>query len=170
MPSENALDNRTKLPLALELPTAVGLALMTGFIFNMSVVTAPALNELPPEQALAAWKRINSKVRHSRNPLFPLTVFGTGLLTLACTAASWRPRLKGWCLSSALLYWIGVIGTTFTVEAGINHAVVAATEAPPELPRMLSRWLAGNHVRAISAGAAFIVGWLGFHNAPKPPR
>jgi uncharacterized membrane protein len=170
MRTVNEADNRRELPLALELPTAVGLALMAGFIFNMSVATAPALNELPPEQALAAWKGINSKVRDSRNPLFPLTVFGTGLLTLACTAASWRSRLRGWCLTSALLYWIGVIGTTFTVEAGINNAVVAATEPPPELPRMLSRWLAGNHVRATSALAAFLVAWLGFHNSPKSTR
>jgi len=34
---------------------------------NMSLVAAPALNALSPEQALAAWKRINSTVR---NPLF----------------------------------------------------------------------------------------------------
>jgi len=31
-----------RFPLALELPTAIGLALMAGFLFNMSVVTAPA--------------------------------------------------------------------------------------------------------------------------------
>ena len=42
------------VPLALELATVVGLALMAGFLFNMSVVTAPALNALSPEQALAA--------------------------------------------------------------------------------------------------------------------
>jgi uncharacterized membrane protein len=47
----NDVDKRTKLPLALELPAAAGLALMAGFLFNMSVVTAPALNGLSPEQA-----------------------------------------------------------------------------------------------------------------------
>jgi hypothetical protein len=45
---------RSRLPLALELTTAIGLALMAGFLFNMSVVTAPALNALSPQQALAA--------------------------------------------------------------------------------------------------------------------
>jgi uncharacterized membrane protein len=88
MRSVNEADNRPELPVALVLPTAVGLALTAGFIFNMSTVTAPALNELSPEQALAAWKRINSKVRNSRVPLFPLTVFGTGL-------QRWRVRRWG---------------------------------------------------------------------------
>jgi len=148
-----------KVPLALELLTAVGLALMAGFLFNMSVVTAPALNTLSPEQALAGWKRINSTVR---NPLFAGTAFGTAVLVVACAAVAWRSQLKAWCLSFALLYVIGVIGTTFTVEVGINRAIVLATAPPPELPRMLSTWLLGNHIRAVSALAAFVVAWLGF--------
>jgi len=148
-----------RLPLALELPTAIGLALMAGFLFNMSVVTAPALNALSPQQALVAWKGINSTVR---NPLFAGTAFGTAVLVLACTAVAWRSRLRRWCLSFALLYLIGVIGTTFTVEVGINRAIVLASDPPPELPHMLSAWLFGNHIRAISALAAFVVAWLGF--------
>ena len=154
------------LPLALELPTAIGLALMAGFLFNMSVVTAPALDALSPEQALAAWKGINSTVR---NPLFAGTAFGTALLVVACTAVAWRSQLRGWCLSFALLYLIGVIGTTFAVENGINNAIIAATQPPPELPHMLSTWLAGNHIRAVSALAAFVVAWLGFRR-PIPNK
>jgi len=146
-------------PLALELPTAIGLALMAGFLFNMSVVTAPALDALSPEQALAAWKGINSTVR---NPLFAGTAFGTAVLVVVCAAVAWRSQLRGWCLSFALLYLVGVIGTTFTVEVGINRAVVLASEPPPELPHMLSTWLIGNHIRAVSALAAFVVAWLGF--------
>jgi uncharacterized membrane protein len=148
-----------KVPLALELLTAVGLALMAGFLFNMSVVTAPALDSLSPEQALAGWKGINSTVR---NPLFAGTAFGTAVLVVACAAVAWRSQLRAWCLSSALLYVIGVIGTTFTVEVGINRAIVLATAPPPELPRMLSTWLLANHIRALSALAAFVVAWLGF--------
>jgi hypothetical protein len=82
--------NEPRVPLALELTTTVGLALMAGFTFNMSTVTAPALNALSPEQALAAWKRINFTVR---NPLFPATAFGTALLVVACAAVAWRSRL-----------------------------------------------------------------------------
>lgn len=149
----------SKIPLVLELATAIGLALMAGFLFNMSVVTAPALDALSSEQALAAWKGINSTVR---NPLFAGTAFGTAVLVLACTAVGWRSQLRGWCLSFALLYLIGVIGTTFTVEAGINRSIVLATAPPPELPRMLATWLLGNHIRAVSALAAFVVAWLGF--------
>ena len=146
-------------PLALQLPTAIGLALMAGFLFNMSVVTAPALNALAPQQALAAWKGINATVR---NPLFSGTAFGTAVLVVACTAVAWPSRLRSWCLGFALLYLVGVIGTTFTVEAGINRAIVLASEPPPALPRMLSTWLAGNHIRALSALAAFVVAWVGF--------
>jgi uncharacterized membrane protein len=149
----------SKVPLALELATAMGLALMTGFLFNMSVVTAPALDALSPEQALAAWKGINLTVR---NPLFAGTAFGTAVLVVACTVAAWRSQLKYWCLSFALLYVIGVIGTTVAVEAGINRAIVLATAPPPELPHMLATWLIGNHIRAVSALAAFVVAWLGF--------
>ena len=148
-----------RLPLALELPTAIGLALMAGFLFNMSVVTAPALNALSPQQALAAWKGINSTVR---NPLFAGTAFGTAVLVLACAAVAWRSRLRGWCLSFALLYLVGVIGTTFAAENSVNSAIIAATQPPPELKQMLATWLLGNHVRAVSALAAFVVAWLGF--------
>jgi len=151
-----------RFPLALELPTAIGLALMAGFLFNMSVVTAPALNALSPEQALAAWKGINSMVR---NPLFAGTAFGTAVLVVACTAVAWRSQLRAWCLSFALLYLVGVIGTTFTVEVGINRTIVLASEPPPELPRMLSTWLVGNHIRAVSALAAFVVAWLGLRQS-----
>lgn len=145
--------------LALELLTAVGLALVAGFLFNMSVVTAPALNALSPEQALAAWKGINAT---ARNPLFAGTAFGTAVLVVACAAVAWRSQLRGWCLSFALLYLVGVIGSTFTVEVGINRAIVLASAPPPELPRMLAAWLLGNHIRALSALAAFVVAWLGF--------
>lgn len=151
-----------KVPLALELATVVGLALMAGFLFNMSVVTAPALNALRPEPALAAWKGINSTVR---NPLFAGTAFGTAVLVVACAAVAWRSRLRVWCLSFAMLYLIGVIGTTFAVENNINNAIIAATQPPPELSQMLSTWLAGNHIRALSALAAFVVAWVGFRQS-----
>ena len=150
-----------RLPLAVELATAVGLALMAGFLFNMSVVTAPALNALPPQQALAAWKGINTTVR---NPLFAGTAFGTAVLVLTCAALAWRSQIRAWCLSFALLYLVGVMGTTFAVEAGINRAIVVATSPPPDLPSMLSTWLLGNHVRALSALAAFVMAWLGFRD------
>jgi uncharacterized membrane protein len=151
-----------RVPLALELLTTVGLALMAGFLFNMSVVTAPALNALSPEQGLAAWKGINSTVR---NPLFAGTAFGTAVLVAACAVLAWRSQLRAWCLSFALLYVIGVIGITFTVEVGINRAIVLASQPPPELPRMLSTWLVGNHIRALSALSAFVVAWLGFRQS-----
>jgi uncharacterized membrane protein len=84
-------------------------------------------------------------------------VFGTALLIVACAAVAWRSRLRVWCLSFALLYVIGVIGTSAAVENGINNAIIAASQPPPELPHMLSAWLAGNHVRALSTIAAFVV-------------
>jgi len=157
MGSVNESRKGRRVPLALELPTAVGLALMAGFLFNMSAVTAPALNALSPQQALAARKAINSTVR---NPLFAGTAFGAAVLVVACTAVAWRSRLRGWCLTFALLYVVGVIGITLTVEVGINRAIVLATEPPLELPRMLSTWLVGNHIRALSALAAFVVAWV----------
>ena len=157
--SASGIRKALQVPIALELLTAVGLALMAGFLFNMSVVTAPALNALPSEQALAAWKEINITVR---NPLFAGTALGTAVLVIACTGVAWRSQLRRWCLSFALLYLIGVIGTTFTVEVSINRAIVLANAPPPELPHMLSTWLLGNHVRALSALAAFVVAWLGF--------
>ena len=99
MRAENDPRQGPRVPLALELPTAVGLALMAGFLFNMSVVTAPALNALAPEQALAAWQGINATVR---NPLFAGTAFGTGVLVVACAAVAWRSPRRGWCLTVAL--------------------------------------------------------------------
>lgn len=104
-----------------------------------------------------------------RNPLFAGTAFGTAVLVLACTVVAWRSQLRGWCLSFALLYLIGVIGTTFTVEVGINRALVLASDPPPELPRMLATWLLANHIRALSALAAFVMAWLGFQHRVSNP-
>ena len=56
-----------------------------GIPFNMSVVTTPALNALPPQQVLAGWKGINATVR---NPLFLGTAFGTAALSVACTPSA----------------------------------------------------------------------------------
>lgn len=158
----NELREARVVPLPLELATVIGLALMAGFLFNMSVVTAPALNALPSDSALAAWKGINSTVR---NPRFAGTAFGTALLVVGCCAVAWRSRLRVWCFGFTLLYLVGVIGTTFAVENSVNTAITAATQPPPELSRMLATWLAGNHVRALSALAAFLVAWLGFRKS-----
>ena len=147
-----------RVPIWLELLTAVGLSLMAGFLFNMSVVAAPAIDTLPPAQALAAWKAINVT---ARNPLFAGAAFGTAVLVVTCAAVTWHTRIRYWCLTLTLLYVIGVIGTTFAVEAGINNAIIATTTLPPDLPRMLSTWLAANHIRTLSALAAFVVAWLG---------
>jgi len=46
----------------------------------MSVVTAPVPNALPADQALAAWKGIDST---ARNPLFAGTALGTAVLVVA---------------------------------------------------------------------------------------
>lgn len=151
-----------RIPAALELLAAVGLALMAGFIFNMSVVTAPALDRLPPDQALAAWKAINRTVR---NPLFAGTALGTTLAVIACTVLAWRSRSRSFCLGFALLYLVGVMGTTVAVEAPINRAIVLATTPPADFQSMLSTWLLANHVRALSALAAFVVAWLGFRQS-----
>lgn len=164
MHSLNEARRGPRVPMWLELSTAIGLALMAGFLFNMSVVTAPAINALSPDQALAAWKGINATVR---NPLFAGTAFGTAVLVVACAAVGWRSQRRYWYLGFTLLYVIGVIGTTFAVEAGINNAIIAATSLPPDLSRMLSTWLAANHIRTLSALAAFVVAWLGFRR-PAP--
>jgi hypothetical protein len=59
------------------------------------------------------------------------------------------------------------------VEAGINDAIILATEPPPPLARMLPTWLVGNHLRALSALAAFVVyrrvRWR-FLQEPATPR
>jgi uncharacterized membrane protein len=57
MPSMNDIDKGAKLPLALELPTAIGLTLMAGFLFNLSIVTAPALNALSPDSSTRRLER-----------------------------------------------------------------------------------------------------------------
>lgn len=162
MPTVRSDSQSSSIPRWLELATVVGLALMAGFLFNMSVVTAPALNALPPPSALTAWKSINHTVR---NPLFAGTAFGAALLVAGCAIAGWRSPGRMRHISYALLYWIGVIGTTFVVENPVNMAVIAAIEPPADLPRMLSTWLAGNHVRTLSALTAFVVAWLAFRRS-----
>ena len=70
------------------------------------------------------------------------------------------------CMSFApLCSRVGVIGTTFAVEAGINKTIVLATVPPPDLSRILLTWLVANHIRALSALAAFVVSWLAFRRS-----
>jgi len=96
-----------------------------------------------------------------RDPLFAGTAFGTAVLAVACNAVALRSQLRGWCLSFALLYLIGVIGTTLS-------ALIAQSSW------RASRLLTATHAIDLACwkshtcgkrSCGFAVAWLGFRQS-----
>lgn len=144
---------------AAVLAVALGCLLSGGVFFAFSAFVLPALDALPPGQAVAAMQSMNVK---AVTPAFMALLFGTGL---ACAA------LGGWALlhrSSPGAWWIvagcavflaGAIGVTAAGNVPLNDALAAvpASGADQGWLDFAGRWSALNHVRTVSCAAAGVL-------------
>lgn len=151
-----------QLVLIVTFLAALGSGLMAGLFFTYSNSVMGGLARLPVAQGVAAMNHINVVIL---NPLF-LTIFmGTAVLALLLAIASvvgMTPR-PGWILLGAVLYIVGNIIITSTINVPMNNALAAvaadSTQAAQLWATYLDRWVFWNHVRAVActgALAAFI--------------
>ncbi|KOV82747.1 DUF1772 domain-containing protein [Nocardia sp. NRRL S-836] len=127
---------------------AVASGLMAGLFFAFSTAVMPALGDLPAEQARAAMRRINVRIR---NPLFLLVFAGNAVL---CGIEVFQGRYVG-----GLLYVVGSFVLTMAVNVPMNNRLERTDDA--YWPMYLRRWTLWNHIRAAACLAAAVTLSLG---------
>jgi uncharacterized membrane protein len=143
---------------AVAFAVALGCGLVAGTFFAFSTFVMPALNRLPPAQAVAAMQSIN---RLAVTPLFMLVVFGTAL---ACLGLAVRAGLTlqtpgaRWILAGCLLYLVGAIAVTVAANVPLNNALAVLDPHGPSAAghwaAYVRTWTAWNHVRCVASLAA----------------
>jgi uncharacterized membrane protein len=143
---------------ALVVVSSVLAGIVGGVFFAFSVFVMRALAQLAPAAGISAMQRINITVIH---PLFLGTFLGTvPLLAISVYFAytSGHTHMLAWLLGSFLVYTLGSVGVTLTLNvprnnrlAGMKHDSSAAVAYWPVYVR---EWLFWNHVRCTASIAA----------------
>jgi len=145
------------LHLTLTLAGAIGSGIVGGFFFAFSVCVMRALGDLPPQQGIAAMRRINVVVI---NPWFMTAFLGTALVCVALTVTT---LLRGsdattFVLLAAALYVVGSFGVTMAFNVPRNNALERADPTGASAERLwadyLVSWTRWNHVRTAASIAA----------------
>lgn len=145
---------------ALTLLATLGSGLIGGVFFAFSSFVMPALDRLPPPQAIAAMQAINIVVVRS---LFLVVFLGTAgicVLLIAHVLIAWAPQTI-WQLAGSGLYLIGTFAVTGVRNVPLNNELAAGIPSAPGSAdlwgRYVSEWTFWNHVRTLAALAASIL-------------
>jgi uncharacterized membrane protein len=138
--------------LALTIAAALGAGIAGGVFFGFSSFVMPALDRLPPAQAIAAMQSINVL---AVTPVFMTALFGTGLLCVALIVVALSgldEPYAGYLLAGGLVYLVGSPGLTMAYNVPRNNALDRIDPKSPEAPghwaRYMSEWTGANHLRA----------------------
>lgn len=125
-----------------------------GVFFAFSVFVMRALEQLPPEQGIAAMQRINVTVI---TPLFLGTFLGAVPLLAAAAYVAYSSGAAGamaWLLFALLAYTVGSVGVTMVFNVPCNNRLAALTATSPEArsywPVYVREWQRWNHVRCLA--------------------
>jgi uncharacterized membrane protein len=139
-----------RISTGLTLTAAGGSALMAGTYFAFSTFVMPALDRLPPSQAIAAMQSINTTIVGS--PFIPVflgtAVLGAGLAVAAVTGNAPNRALL---LSAAGAYLLGSFGVTMLANVPLNDALAARPAAHDAWQTYSAPWTGWNHVRTIGS-------------------
>ncbi|GAA1979028.1 DUF1772 domain-containing protein [Amycolatopsis minnesotensis] len=132
---------------------ALGSGLVGGVFFAFSSFVMPALDRLPPGEAMAAMRSIN--VFAPKPPLM-LAMMGTALVDVAAAVFSvvrWQGSGSWLVLAGCLVYLAGIIGMTAAFHVPRNNAldrgeIDAAAER--RWREYYDAWHPGNHVRSLA--------------------
>ncbi|AWH95672.1 anthrone oxygenase family protein [Dietzia psychralcaliphila] len=147
------------------LAATYGSALMMGFFATWSVAVLPGLDATGAQAAVRVMTSVNQTVL---TPAFATVFFGTPLalvLASVASAAEGAWVVTAACTAALFLYGLGVVGVTTTVNVPLNDALSRAHGDDPEAAwlRFATRWRPWNHVRAVSATAAFSLCLVAWH-------
>ena len=138
--------------LALTIATALGCGTAGGALFAFSSFVMPALDRLPPAQAIAAMQSINVR---AVTPVFMTALFGTGLLCVVVIVVgigALDEPYGGYLLAGGLVYLLGIPGVTMAYNVPRNNALdrldPQSTEAAAHWDRYMREWTRANHLRA----------------------
>lgn len=134
----------------------LGTGITAGIFYAFSSFVMKALDELPPDRAVAAMRSINVVVL---NGSFMLAFFGTGavcvlLIVTAATAGSGMSAAT--TIMACCVHLAGCLGVTMACNVPLNERLAAldAPSAADYWPSFMSRWILWNHVRTASAAVA----------------
>ena len=155
------MTNSDSLVAALTVAAAVGSGLVGGLLFGFSVAVMPALSRQSEACGMSAMQAINVVILNS---WFLLLFMGTAVVSfalaaMAVVAMADGPRLL--LLGGALLYLVGVFGTTMAINVPLNNRLARlAADRPQSWPlwrHYLQRWTRWNHVRSAAAAAGSLI-------------
>ena len=137
---------------------AIGSATVGGVFYGFSTFIMRGLRQLPTASGTAAMQQINLT---AVKPGLMAAMFGTAA---ACAAAAvWTgvressPRTAA-VVAGSVLYLVGAVGVTAAYNVPLNNTLAGLDPAAPGTDASwrdyLSRWTAGNHVRALACLAA----------------
>lgn len=140
--------------VAARISAVVLFGLMAGFFYAFSVTVMGGLDRVAAATAIEAMNGINAAVR---NPVFFVTFFGPPLVAVVAAASAMirRDQPAGWILgAAALLYIIGVLAPTATVNVPMNEALALyfpteTAEAETIWASYSTRWTRWNTIRGI---------------------
>lgn len=142
---------------AMILLALLGTGMMAGLFFAYSNSVMPALARMPGPQGMTAMNHVNVIIQ---NPLFLSVFMGTAVIMLFLIVVAllgWIDR-PAWILTGAVLYLVGNIAVTVTINVPMNDALAAANPAGGDSAALwatfLDRWVFWNHVRALACTGA----------------
>lgn len=144
---------------AMTVTSAVGAGLMAGLLFAFSTSVMPALRAQPPASAIATMQSANVTIL---NPLFRLLFVGatTACLLLVGITPFAHTGGSGLRIAGALLFVVGVVVVTATINVPMNNTLAALDPSSPTAAAYwasyLHRWTMWNHIRTGASVAASI--------------
>jgi uncharacterized membrane protein len=147
---------RTQIRYALLVLGVLAAALIAGFFYAYSVSVMPGLGATEPLAATLAMRGINAVIR---TPLFALRFFGALALPVAAGLLARSRAVAVLAVAGGLVYGVGGVAVTFTVNVPLNEALAAASPtvaSAPDLWRQYSApWTIWNHVRTLASIIGF---------------
>jgi uncharacterized membrane protein len=146
----------------LQIFCILGSGMVAGTFLAFSSFIMAALAKLPPSGGIMAMQQINITVI---NPVFMLTLFGTGLAALYLVFVSYQqgPMMLG---AGALFYVLGVLGVTMILNVPLNNQLAAldpmANSAATMWAEYISSWTFWNTVRCVAAALSCLLMLLDF--------
>jgi uncharacterized membrane protein len=145
----------------LLLATALGCGLIGGAFFVFSVMVMPALNDLPPDQGIAAMQSIN---RIAVKPGFMLAFAGTALLCVAVAVMAiirWDEPGSVAALIASGIYLVGTFIFTIAFHVPRNDKLDTldpdASSSHSYWVKYMTEWTIGNHLRGAAAIGALVL-------------
>jgi len=145
-------------------------AAILGFFYAWVCSTMWGLDALPPETAIRAMQAMNASVR---NAVFAPAFFGTGpaLLLAAAVALRASPQASLLFCTGGVLYLVGAMGVTLTVNVPMNMALGQVEPTPANAAAIWAayspRWQFWNIVRTVVSGGTVILAGMALLRLPR---